>query len=95
LGKPHEFGEYTIDGTVINACDAVKDLGVQIDKQLKFHDHTTAVTKEANRIVAIIHKTFQNFDKTTLINLYKTYIRPVIEYGKLSGDLSTSLINGK
>jgi len=77
LCKPHEFGEYTIDGTVINACD-VKDLVVQINKQLKFHDHTTAVTKKANCIVAIIHKTFQHFDKTTLINLYKTYIRPVI-----------------
>ena len=23
LGKPHEFGKYTIDGTVIKACDVV------------------------------------------------------------------------
>ena len=36
LGKPHEFGEYTIDGNVIN-CDLVKDLEVQIDSKLKFH----------------------------------------------------------
>jgi len=83
LGKPHEFGEYTIDCTVINGCDVVKDLGVQISKQLKFHDRTTAVTKKANRIVAIICKTFQHFDETTLINLYKTYVRPVIEYGNV------------
>ena len=82
--EPHEFGEYTIDGTVIKACDVVKDLGVQIDNQLKFHDHTT-VTKKANCLVAIIHKTstFQHFDKVTLINLYKTYVRPVIEYGNV------------
>ena len=80
LGKPHGFGEYTIDGSVTKACD-VKDLGVLIDKQLKFHDHTTAVTKKASHIVAIIRKTFQHFDKTTFINLYKTYVRPVIEYG--------------
>jgi len=78
LGKPRGFGEYTIDGSVIKACDVVKDLGVLIDKQLKFHDHTTAVTKKASCIVAIIRKTFQHFDKTTFINLYKTYIRPVI-----------------
>jgi len=83
LGKPREFGEYMIDGTVINACD-VKDLGVQIDKQLKFHNHTTAVTKKANHIIAIIRKIFQNFDKTTLINLYKTYVRSVIEYGNVT-----------
>ena len=84
LGKPHEFGEYTIDaGTVIKACDVVKDLGVQIDNQLKFHNHTTVATKKANRLVAIIRKTFQHFDKDTLINLYKTYVRPVIEYGNI------------
>jgi len=83
LGEPQEFSEYTIDGTVINACDVVKDLVVQIDKQLKFPDHTTAVTKKANCIVGIIRKTFQHFDKTTLIDLYKSYVRPVIEYGNV------------
>ena len=50
LGKPRE---YTIDGTVIKVCDVV---GVQIDNQLKFH--TTVATKKANRLVAIIRKTF-------------------------------------
>ena len=80
LGKPHEFGEYSIDGTVIKACDVVKDLGVQIDNQLKFHNHTTVATKKANHLVAIIRKTFQHFDKVTL---YKTYVRPVIEYGNI------------
>ena len=69
--------------TVIKACDIVKDLGVQIDNQLKFHNHTTVATKKANRLVAIIRKTFQHFDKNTLINLYKTYVRPVIEYGNI------------
>ena len=40
LGKPHDFGEYTIiDGNVIK--DLVKGLGVQIDSKLKFDYHTT------------------------------------------------------
>ena len=56
--------KHTIGGTVIKACDVVKDLRVQIDKQLKFHDHTTAVTKKANHTVAIIRKKSQHFDKT-------------------------------
>ena len=60
LGKPHEFGEYTIDSNLIKACDLVKDLGVQIDSKLKFHNHTTVVTKKANRLVEIIQKTFQH-----------------------------------
>ena len=54
-----------------------------IDNQLKFHDHTTTVAKKANRLLAVIHKTFQNFDHATFINLYKSYIRPVLEYGNI------------
>ena len=83
LGKPHEFGEYTIDGNVIKACDLVKDLGVQIDSKLKFHNHTTVVTKKGNRLVTILQKTFQHFDKVTLINPNKTFVQPVLEYGNI------------
>ncbi|XP_065902561.1 uncharacterized protein [Dysidea avara] len=82
-GKPHGFGENVIDGTTITSCDVVRDLGIMIDNQLKFHDHTTTVAKKANRLLAVIHKTFQNFDHTTFINLYKSYIRPVLEYGNI------------
>ena len=74
LGKPHRFGEYVIDGTTITSCDVVRDLGIMIENQLKFHDHTTTVSKKANRLLAVIHKTFQNFNHTTFINLYKSYI---------------------
>ena len=32
LGKPHGFGEYIIDSTVITSCNVVRDsLGIQID----------------------------------------------------------------
>ena len=70
----------TYDLVWLKACGLVKDLGVQIDSKLKFHNHTTVVTKKANRLVAIIWKTFQHFDKVMLINLYKTFVRPVLEY---------------
>ena len=69
LGK---LGEYVIDDTTITSCDVVRDLGIMIDNQLKFHDHATTVSKKANRLLAVIHKTFQNFDHTTFINLYKS-----------------------
>ncbi|XP_065883935.1 uncharacterized protein [Dysidea avara] len=83
LGKPHGFGECVIDGTTITSCDVVKDLGIMIDNQLKFQDHTTTVAKKANRLLAVIHKTFQNFNHATFIKLYKSYIRPMLEYGNI------------
>jgi len=83
LGRFHGFGEYTIVGTVIAPCNVVRHLGVQVGSHLKFHEHTSVVTKKANQLLSIIHKVFQNFDKTTFINLYKSYIRPVLEYGNI------------
>jgi len=56
------------------------DLGVQTDSQLNFHEHTT-VTKKADHLVAII--CFLAFEKKAFINLYKTYIWPVSEYGNV------------
>ena len=48
-------------------------LGIQIDSHLKFHEHTTVVTKKANRLLSIIHKVFHYFDKgTEFINLIVT-----------------------
>ena len=39
--------------------DTIRDLGVFIDNRLKFHEHVSTVTKKANRILAILHKTFE------------------------------------
>ena len=52
------------------SCKFLKDLGILIANHLKFRDHTTAAAKKANRILAVIRKTFQCFDHNTVINLY-------------------------
>ena len=83
LGPPNGYSEYLINGTTIASCKIISDLGLLIDNQLKFHNHTTAVAKKANRILAVIHKTFQYFDHNTFINLHKSYICPVLEYGNI------------
>lgn len=83
LGRPHGFGEYLIDGTTISSNKVVKDLGVFIDDKLKFHDHSSIIAKKANSILAVIHKTFQYMDRNTFVNLYKAYVRPVLEYGNI------------
>ena len=81
LGKPHQYGQYNIQGNLISPSDSVKDFGVLIDDKLKFHAHTASVTAKANRILAIIHKSFHFTDNNMLINLYKSLVRPIIEYG--------------
>ena len=53
--------------------DTVRDLGVLIDNRLKFHEHVSTVTKKANRVLAIVHKSFEYMDNGTF-DLYKSLV---------------------
>ena len=81
FGKPHNYGSYSINGIQISPNDSIKDLGVIVDNQLKFHEHADSVVTKANRTLAIIRKSFNFTDKTMFLSLYKSLVRPIIEYG--------------
>ena len=69
------YGEYNIiEGITITSADTIKDLGVIIDNNLKFHTHTESVTSKANRTLAIMHKIFEFTDNHMFITLYKTLV---------------------
>ena len=60
-----------------------RDLGVIIDESLKFHRHAAAAVKKANTAWGIIKKSFITLDTRTLPLLYKSMVRPHLEYGKV------------
>ena len=39
-----------------------KDLGVMVDSDLKFHEHTAAASKKANQVLGIIKKSYVTRD---------------------------------
>ena len=54
----HSFGDYMLDDCVISSSNVVRDLGILVDKDLKFHEHTLSVAARANRLLGIIRKSF-------------------------------------
>ena len=80
LGPLYSYGEYNINGVVVSPSNLVKDLGVLIDNKFKFHNHSSVAASKANRMLAIISKSFQYMDGD-ILNLYKSFIRPIVEYG--------------
>ena len=60
-----------------------KDLGITFDDKLKFSQHISNAVKKANRNVGIIFRTFTFLDTTTFLHLYKTLVRPHLEYGSV------------
>ena len=74
---------YMLNSTVITSTDKQKDLGIWIDPNLSFHSHTHYTVSRANRILGLISKCFQYFDSTMMLSLYKTIVRPIVEYGNV------------
>ena len=60
-----------------------KDLGVVIDKDLKFHQQTASAVKKANMALGLIKKSFAFLDDQMLPLLYKSLVRPHLEYGNV------------
>ena len=71
----------THDGTqTIEKVANEKDFGVIIDSKLTFRDHITSKVNLANRNLGIIFRTFTFLDTEIFLNLYKSLVRPHLEY---------------
>ena len=58
-----------------------KDLGVVIDENLNFKEHVAQATNKANRMTGLIRRSFDYLTSSTFIQLYKSLVRPLLEYG--------------
>lgn len=60
-----------------------RDLGIRVDSILKFREQAAAAVAKANQVLAVIRRSFALIDETTLPMLFKTLVRPHLEYGNL------------
>ena len=51
------------------------------DEKLNFDEHISNITMKAQRILGVIHRSFEHMDKEMFLTLYKSLVRPVLEYG--------------
>ena len=61
-----------------SSCE--KDLGVLIDNQLKFNKQIETAVSKANSKLGMIRRSFEHLDGDMLIQLYKSVVRPHLEY---------------
>ena len=73
------------DGNVKNLLEVEcgKDLGIYVQDNLKFDKHISLTVNRANRLVGLIKRAFSYLDIETLLILYKTLIRHILDYGNL------------
>ena len=57
-----------------------KDLGVIFDSRLSFREHIKEKIEKAYRMLGIIKRNFIHFSPNTFIQLYKSIVRPHLDY---------------
>ena len=74
--------DYIMEGHILDSSKCEKDLGVHIDNNLNFEKHIYEKIKKANKILAVIRRTFTHMDSSTFCQLFKGLVRPHLEYAQ-------------
>lgn len=84
LGRSNPNWNYSMKDNVseisIENITNEKDLGVVFDNDLSFDTHIAQKVKKANQMLGLIKRTFTCLNKDIFLPLYKSLIRPQLEY---------------
>lgn len=80
LGHNNPRALYSINGYSLEETSEERDLGIVVQNNLKVSAQCSKVVKTANKILGMVKRHFTTRDKITVLNLYKTLIRPHLEF---------------
>nr|CAD2193964.1 unnamed protein product [Meloidogyne enterolobii] len=80
LGKNNMKSEYIIHGLKVQETECIRDLGILIDSKISFNNHINMIIKNAYLKSSQIIRIIKSRNLNLLVNIYKTYIRPQLEY---------------
>ena len=86
IGKNNVENEYFTDVFKKNKLvktQSEKDIGVTFTNNLDFDVHINNIVKKANQVMGLIRRSFSHLDKEMFINLYKSLVRPHLEYANV------------
>ena len=83
IGPGNSKHAYSMDSIVLAQTNVEKDLGVQIDDSLKFREQAAAAVAKGFQILSVIRRSFLTLDRITLPLLFKSLVRPHLEFGNL------------
>jgi hypothetical protein len=80
VGRKNIWAEYFVNGHKLEVVETEKDLGVVISSDLKWSSHVSMAVSTANRVLGQVKNTFRYLDRYTVTTLFKTMVRPHLEY---------------
>ena len=80
FGRDNIRHKYFMNGTQLEEVEEEKDLGVWVETSMKPNKQCDTAAKKANFVLGMIIRSFHYRKSTTLVPLYKTFVRPLLEY---------------
>ena len=63
-----------------------KHLGLILDRKLNFEEHLSKVFSKINKTIGVIRKLYNVLPRSALLTIYKSFIRPHLDYGDIIYD---------
>ena len=73
------------NSAVTTACKQ-KHLGLILDEKLRFEGHMEETISKANKCVGLLRNMYEFVPRKTLLNVYKAYVRPHLDYADVVYD---------
>ena len=86
--RPEKYQYYMEEAStgikhILEYSDSEKDIGVHTDPNLSFDVHINDKVNKANKVMGLIRRTFLYMDSKMFLSLYKSLVRPILEYASV------------
>ena len=81
----HQYSMYVKgEKEFLEVTELEKDLGVNVDPELKFSRHIEVQVNKANKILGMIRRSYEFIDADTMKRLFTALVRPHLEYSNVA-----------
>jgi len=80
IGKRNSNYTYEMEGKMLQTTKIERDLGIQVSADLKSSQQCRQAYGKASQMLAMVARTITSRDPAILIKLYKSIVRPHLEY---------------
>ena len=84
------ISNYIMHNQILEVVESAKYLGVFINKKLSWNKHIDYTAKKANQVRCFTQRNLRTCHRDIKLQSYKTYVRPILEYGSIVWDPHTS-----
>ena len=75
-----------LNNNSIPKCPSQKHLGIVLDSKLNFSSHVDDKIKKCDKLIGLIRRLSVNLPRKALLTIYKSIIRPHLDYGDILYD---------